>query len=323
VRPKKLASELMMRDSVRPAAAKRRLALVTGGAGFIGSHLVDALIESDVAVRVVDNFATGRRENLNPAAEFVRADIRESDSLPACFAGADCVFHLAALPRVPLSIEQPIETHLTNALGTLNVLVAARKARVRRVIYASSSSVYGEQQGLPLREEMTPNPLSPYALQKLAGEQYMRLFHRLFGLETVVLRYFNVFGPRMSASGPYATVISAFLCARREERPLPIYGDGEQTRDFTEVRDVVSATLRAMDCRVADGRPINVGAGRAISINRLAAIFGGPVARFEPRRGEPRHTLADTRLAAQLLGWHSSLSVEQAIAQLLQSERPP
>ena len=281
---------------------------------------MNALIESGVAVRVVDNFATGRRENLNSAVELVEADIRVGESLLPCLAGVDCVFHLAALPRVPLSIEKPVETHLTNVLGTLNVLVSARQAGVRRIVYASSSSVYGEQQSLPLREEMTPNPLSPYALQKLVGEEYSRLFHRLFGLETVVLRYFNVFGPGMPAGGPYATLVSAFLLARSEGRPLPIYGDGEQTRDFTSVRDVVSATMLAMDCKTADGRPINVGAGRAISVNRIAALIGGPIARFEPRPGEPRHTLADTSAAAQLLGWRPRVSVEQAIAELLQSQ---
>jgi len=309
----------MMPKIIGPSAPKRRSVLVTGGAGFIGSHLVDALIGSGVAVRVVDNFVTGKRENLNPAADLREADIRVEESLLPCLAGVDCVFHLAALPRVPLSIEKPVETHLTNVLGTLNVLVGARKVGVRRVVYASSSSVYGEQPSLPLREEMTPNPLSPYALQKLVGEQYMRLFHRLFGLETVVLRYFNVFGPRMSVGGPYATVISAFLLARNEGRPLPVYGDGEQTRDFTSVREVVRATMLAMDCKVADGRPINVGAGQAISVNRIASLVGGPVVRFAPRPAEPRHTLADTSVAAKLLGWRPSLSTERAIVELLQS----
>ena len=292
--------------------------MVTGGAGFIGSHLVDALVEGGLAVRVVDNLAGGKREDLNSAAELVEADIRDGDALSGCFAGVDSVFHLAALPRVPLSIDKPLETHLTNVVGTLNVLVAARNAGVRRVVYASSSSVYGEQQSLPLREDMVPNPLSPYALQKLTGEQYMRLFHRLFGLETVALRYFNVFGSRMSAGGPYATVVSAFLLARSEGRPLPIYGDGEQTRDFTDVRDVARATMLAMDCKVGDGRPINVGAGRAISVNQLASLFGGPIARLEARRGEPRHTLADTSAATRLLGWRPRISVEQAVAELLQ-----
>ena len=297
--------------------------VVIGGAGFIGSHLVDALLERGFAVRVIDNFATGRPENVNPAADLIEHDIRRLEGLSNHLRDADCVFHLAALPRVSLSVEKPVDTHLTNALGTLNVLEATRKAEVRRVVYASSSSVYGEQEVLPLRETMTPNPLSPYAAQKLAGEQYMRLFSRLYRLETVVLRYFNVYGPRMQTDGPYATVVAAFLEARRRGLPMTIYGDGEQTRDFTYVSDAVEATIRASSSAVTDGRPINVGSGRALSVNRIATLIGGPTVYAPSRLAEPRHTLADITLANRLLGWYPRVTAEQGIAMLLKDAASP
>ena len=208
---------------------KPRTVVVTGGAGFIGSHLVDALLEEGLHVRVVDNFSTGRREQLNPHAEMTAGDILDAQSLSAAFEGADCVFHTAALPRVMISIERPVETHMVNVVGTLNVLVAARDRGVRRVIYSGSSSVYGDQPLLPLTESMAPNPLNPYALQKLTGEQYARIFHRLFGLQTLTLRYFNVYGPRMATEGAYVTVISVFLRQKRAGEPLTIHGDGSQT----------------------------------------------------------------------------------------------
>jgi nucleoside-diphosphate-sugar epimerase len=296
-----------------------RIALVTGGAGFIGSHLVDALIRAGLRVRVIDNLATGRAENLNPVAEFVQADIRNGDSIRKAFAAVDTVFHVAALPRVPLSIERPIETHTVNVIGTLNVLVAAREAHARRIVYSGSSSVYGDQPRLPLVETMTPNPLSPYALQKLVGEQYLRMFHRLFAMECVCLRYFNVYGPRMATEGAYVTVIGAFLRARREKRPLPVEGDGEQTRDFTNVRDVVRANILAMDCEIADGRPINIGGGRSLSVNRIAAIIGGPTVKKPPRRGDVRNTLADCALAKEILGWQPEVDVEEGIAELMRA----
>ena len=200
--------------------ATPRLALVTGGAGFIGSHLADALIEQGLRVRVLDNFVAGPRENVNSKAEVIVADVREIDSIRPAFEGVDCVFHMAALPRVMLSIEKPVETHLTNVVGTLNALIAARDAGVRRFIYSGSSSVYGDQPTLPLRESMIPNPLNPYALQKLAGEQYTRMFHRLFGIETLTLRYFNVYGPRMATEGAYVTVIGVFIRDKIAGRPL-------------------------------------------------------------------------------------------------------
>jgi UDP-N-acetylglucosamine/UDP-N-acetyl-alpha-D-glucosaminouronate 4-epimerase len=300
--------------------AAKRTVLVTGGAGFIGSHLVDALLERGLEVRVIDSFATGRRANLNSAAELVEADIRDQRAISAAFGGVECVFHVAALPRIPLSIARPVETHMTNVVGTLNVLIAARDAGVRRVIYSGSSSVYGDQPRTPLVETMTPNPLNPYALQKHVGEQYTRMFHRLFGMETLTLRYFNVYGPRMACEGAYVTVIAAFLDARRAGRPLEIHGDGEQTRDFTHVSDVVRANLSAMDSATADGRALNVGCGRNVSVNRIAELIGGPIVHAGPRRGDMRHTLADTTEAERVLGWRPLISVEQGVGELLHAE---
>jgi nucleoside-diphosphate-sugar epimerase len=312
-----------MQDEPPAPAAKAHSVLVTGGAGFIGSNLVDALLERGLHVRVIDNFANGKRNQVSSRAELIEADIRHADSMRGAFDGVDCVFHVAALPRVPLSIEKPIQTHVANVIGTLNVLLTARDAGARRIIFSGSSSVYGEQSTLPLREDMTPNPLNPYALQKLAGEQYARLFHSLFGMETLTLRYFNVFGPRMTAEGAYSTVIGAFLRARREGRPLTICGDGEQTRDFTHVSDVAHANVLAMHCKVADGRAINIGQGRSFSVNRIAELMGGPTVHVEPRRGEARHTLADNRQARTILGWKPRVSTEEGLTELISLSSMP
>jgi nucleoside-diphosphate-sugar epimerase len=294
-----------------------RLALVTGGAGFIGSHLVSALIERGSRVRVIDDLTTGHLSQVDPRAELIKADIRSLESIKPAFDGVDCVFHVAAMPRVPLSIQRPVETHMVNVVGSLNVLIAARDACVRRVVYSGSSSVYGDQPRLPLREDMPPNPLNPYALQKLTGEQYARLFHRLFSMQTLTLRYFNVFGPRMADEGAYVTVISVFLRARREGKPLTIHGDGEQTRDFTHVRDVVRANLMAMDCVTADGRAVNVGHGRNISINRVAELIGGLTVNLPARPGDARHTLADNSEVQRVLGWRPEVSFEDGLAELV------
>ncbi len=293
--------------------------LVTGGAGFIGSHLVDALVAARLRVRVIDNFATGTREYVNRAAELVEGDIRDASSIGDAFEGVDTVFHVAALPRIPLSIAKPVETHMTNVVGTLNVLIAARDRKVRRVVFSGSSSVYGEQAKMPLVETMTPNPLNPYALQKYVGEQYARMFHRLFAMQTITLRYFGVYGPRMPSEGSYVLAVAAFLKARREGRPLEIFGDGEQTRDFTHVSDVVSANILAMDCdvAVADGRAINIGRGENVSVNRIAAMIGGETVHREGRAGDMRDTLADRREAERVLGWRPRVSIEEGIAELL------
>jgi UDP-glucose 4-epimerase len=303
-------------EAIERADAGRIIA-VTGGAGFIGSHVTDALIARGERVRVIDDLSTGLRSNVNPAAEFVDANLCDFEGLSGALRGVDCVLHNAALARVPLSIDQPVRTHMANVVGTLNVLVAARELGVRRVVYAGSSSVYGNQDELPLRENMRPNPLNPYALQKLTGEEYVRMFHRLFGLQTLTLRYFNVFGPRMTEQGAYVTVLSVFLRAKREKRPLTIHGDGNQTRDFTHVRDVARANLLAVDCAIADGRALNIGQGSNVSINRIAALFGGLTANLPPRPGDARDTLADWTEARRVLGWSPEVTTEAGVAELL------
>jgi nucleoside-diphosphate-sugar epimerase len=296
---------------------KGRLMLVTGGAGFIGSHLVDALVAAGMRVRVIDNFATGRREYVNPAAELTNADIRDAASISGAFEGVDTVFHVAALPRIPLSIVRPVETHMTNVVGTLNVLIAARDSKARRVVYSGSSSVYGEQDRIPLTETMTPHPMNPYALQKFVGEEYARMFHRLFAMQTLTLRYFGVYGPRMAEEGAYMLAIAAFIRAHREGRALEIHGDGEQTRDFTHVSDVVAANMLAIDCAVADGRAINVGRGENVSVNRIAEMIGGPTVRKPARVGDMRDTLADRGQAERILGWRPKVSIKDGLADLL------
>jgi UDP-glucose 4-epimerase len=297
--------------------------LVIGGAGFIGSHLVDALVREGCNVRILDNFATGRREYVNPAAQIREGDIRAIDSIRPAFAGIDCVFHTAALPRVMLSIEHPVETHMVNVVGTLNSLIAARDAGVGRFIYSGSSSVYGDQDALPLRETMTPNPLNPYALQKLTGEQYTRMFHRLFGMKTLTLRYFNVYGPRMTTEGAYVTVVGVFIRERLAGRPLTIHGDGTQTRDFTYVSDVARANLAAMNCVIADGRAVNIGRGNAMSVNEIAAVVGGPTVYSERRPGDARATLADLTESRKVLGWEPQVDTVAAVRELvLQSGCP-
>jgi UDP-glucose 4-epimerase len=296
---------------------KRRLALVTGGAGFIGSHLTDALIAHGLRVRVLDSFVAGPRENVNPAAETVVGDVRVLESIRPAFGGVDCVFHMAALPRVMLSIEHPVETHLVNVVGTLNALIAARDAGVRRFIYSGSSSVYGDQPLLPLRESMTPNPLNPYALQKLAGEQYTRMFHRLFAMSTLTLRYFNVYGPRMATAGAYVTVIGVFIREKIAGRPLIIHGDGNQRRDFTHVRDAVRANLAAMDAAVGDGRALNVGRGENLSVNQIAELIGGPVVHAERRPGDARDTLADLSETRAALHWEPEVATPDGVRDLM------
>ncbi len=293
--------------------------IVTGGAGFIGSNLVDALVEMGHEVLVVDDLSTGKEENLNPRARFVRADIADPQvPLADLFAGAECVFHTAALARVPRSIEDPIGTHRVNVTGTLHVLQAAVQAGVRRVVYSSSSSVYGDQEVLPLVEDMRPDPVNPYGMQKLMGELYCRTFHRVYGLSTVCLRYFNVYGPRQVMEGAYRLVIGIFLDQKRRGQPMTVFGDGEQTRDFTHVRDVVQANILAMSSdRVGRGDAINVGTGRETSVNRIAELIGGPVVHLDPRPFEERRKRADITRARDLLGWRPTVSVEDGIRELL------
>ncbi len=297
---------------------KIKTVLVTGGAGFIGTNLCERLIQDGHRVRVVDNLAAGKAERLPATVEFHRLDICETDALSEVLKGVDVVVHLAALPRVQFSIEHPFEAHQANATGTLSVLEAARRAGVRRVVYAASSSAYGDQEVLPLHESLPPQPKSPYGLQKYWGEQMMKLWHDLHGLETVSLRFFNVYGPHLDPDGAYALVIGRFLKQRKEGVPMTITGDGEQSRDFTHVRDTVDGIVRgALSDKVGKGEVFNLGAGRNISINKVAEIIGGPVDHIAPRI-EPKHTRADTTAIQAALGWQPTIKIEDGIAELKQ-----
>ncbi|OGC80278.1 hypothetical protein A2943_00170 [Candidatus Adlerbacteria bacterium RIFCSPLOWO2_01_FULL_51_16] len=291
--------------------------VVTGGAGFIGSHLVKALLERGDEVHAVDNLAGGKRaDRLHKGAVYHDTDIRDTGALDTIFSGAQLVFHTAALPRVQYSIEHPEETNDVNIGGTLRVLIAARDAGVKRVIYSGSSSAYGDQEVMPLSEDMPARPKSPYGLQKHVGELYCRVFSEVYGLQTVSLRFFNVYGPAADPNGAYALVVSKFIKQALEGKPLTITGDGEQTRDFTHVSDVVRANLLAAESPlVGKGEVLNIGAGRPVSINTLAQLIGGKTVHIEARL-EPRHTAADITRAQTLLGWKPEISIETGIAEL-------
>jgi nucleoside-diphosphate-sugar epimerase len=294
--------------------------LVTGGAGFIGSHLAEELLRRGERVRIVDNLSTGKRENLAhlQKAEFIEGDLADLSVARAAVAGVERVLHQAAIPSVPRSVEDPITSNRANIDATLNVLVAARDAGVKRVVYAGSSSAYGNTPTLPKHEDMPTNPLSPYALQKLVGEQYMRLFTDLYGLETVTIRYFNVFGPRQDPSSPYSGVISVFTKALIENRAPTIHGDGEQTRDFTYIANVVDGVLRAADAPVS-GLMFNVATGSRISLNDLFRVLrdllGSSVnPSYGPSRpGDVQDSLADISLARRLLGYEPIVSLEEGL----------
>lgn len=290
--------------------------VVVGGAGFIGSNLVDALVERGFDVHVIDNLCAGKKENVNEKATLHVCDIRNYDDIAPVIKGAGVVFHLAALPRVQFSIEHPIETNDVNVSGMLNVLVASQKGGVRRVVYSASSSAYGDQKVMPLKESMPSHPLSPYGLHKYIGEMQCKLFSEIYRLETVSLRYFNIYGKRQDPNGPYALVIGRFLKQKSEGSPITITGDGEQSRDFTHVRDAVRANMLAMESsKVGKGEVINIGAGKNCSINKLAQIIGGAVEYVEARI-EPKHTLADISLAKELLDWNPEISLEDGIKEL-------
>lgn len=288
--------------------------LVTGGAGFIGSHLVDKLIEKGYAVFVIDNLSAGKIENLNPKAKLYKIDVRNFKEIKPLFKNIDFVFHLAAIPRVPISIENPVETSEVNILGTINVFKAAAEAKVKRVIFASSSSVYGNQKVFPLQENMTPNPLSPYALQKLVGEQTAKLFTGLYGAPIVCLRYFNVYGPRIDFDSNYSLVIGKFLKLTSQKKPLTIFGNGKQTRGFCYIDDVVDANIRAMESQnMKGGEVINVGSIKSFSVNYLAKLVGGKIKYLPVRVGDVLHTQADISLAKKLLSWEPKTSLEEGL----------
>lgn len=293
--------------------------LVTGGAGFVGSTLTDALLAAGHSVRIIDNFSTGKREQVNPGAELIEADFTDLEAIKPHFVGMDGVFHLGALPRIPLSIEQPVETTHVNLMGTLNVLVAARDAKVKRLVYSASSSAYGNQPTLPLRPDMPPDPLNPYALQKFVGEKFCQQFSRFYGLETVSLRYFNLYGPRMADTGAYVSVIATFRRQRLAGDSLTVVGDGEQSRDFTHVSDAVRANMLAMASdKVGTGEVLNIGAGERHSVNEIAAAFGGEATHLPERPGEIKHTLADISLTKELIGWEPKMKFADGLRLVIQ-----
>ena len=292
-------------------------AVVTGGAGFIGSHITDALVERGFEVHVVDNYAGGKRaDRMNPKAAYHEVDVCDYETLAPIVAGAEYVFHEAALPRVQFSIENPELTFSVNVGGTVSVLRAAAEGGVRRVVYAASSSAYGDQATLPLSEDLPAQPKSPYGLQKYVSELSCRLWSEVYGLSTVSLRYFNVYGPKFDPDGAYALVIGKFLKQKKEGTPLTITGDGTQTRDYTHVHDVVRANLLAAESpNVGKGEMMNIGAGRNVSVNDLAALIGGPSVHIAARL-EPHDTLADNRKAKELLGWEPRVRLEDGIMAL-------
>ena len=297
------------------------LYLVTGGAGFIGSHLTEELVRRGEQVRVVDNLVTGKRQNLAhiPGVDFVEGDLADMAVARRAIERVDFVLHQAAIPSVPRSVEDPITSHRANVDASLNVLVAARDAGVKRFVYAASSSAYGNSPTLPKVETMPAMPLSPYALQKLASEQYGQLFAQLYGLETVAIRYFNVFGPRQDPSSPYSGVISVFISALCRGRQPTIYGDGEQTRDFTYVANVVDGVLRACQAPGCSGEVINVATGGRVSLNELFRTLRDLIgARVEPtyapsRAGDVRDSQADIQKARRLLGYEPTVGFAEGL----------
>ncbi len=303
---------------------------VTGGAGFIGSHLTEELLRRGHQVRVADNFSTGKRENIDaavrasgvktPAAlEVVEGDLADLEVARRAVEGSQFVLHQAAIPSVPRSVKDPISSNRANIDGTLNVLVAARDAGVKRVVFAGSSSEYGDTPTLPKHEEMPTNPLSPYALQKVVGEEYLRLFTRLYGLETVSIRYFNVFGPRQDPGSPYSGVISLFIKWLLAGQAPTIYGDGGQTRDFTYVANVVDGVLRACEAPGASGEAINVATEGRVSLNELLAVLQGIIGTNlkatygEPRVGDVRDSQASIDKARRLLGYAPIVPFEEGL----------
>jgi UDP-N-acetylglucosamine/UDP-N-acetyl-alpha-D-glucosaminouronate 4-epimerase len=299
--------------------------LVTGGAGFIGSHLSEELVRRGHSVRVADNLSTGKRQNLAhlPDVELVEGDLADMAFAARVVEGMDYVLHQAAIPSVPRSVKDPITSNRANIDGTLNVLVAARDAGVKRLVFAGSSSEYGDTPTLPKTEDMPSSPLSPYALQKVMGTEYCRMFTRLYGFETVVIRYFNVFGPRQDPGSPYSGVISLFATALIEGRQPTMYGDGEQTRDFTYVANVVDGVLRACTAPKAAGEAINVACGTRISLNELLrvmnAVVGTKVQAIykEPRAGDVRDSQADITKAKTLLGYTPIVGLEEGLRHTL------
>jgi UDP-glucose 4-epimerase len=300
--------------------------LITGGAGFIGSHLAEELIRRNQRVRIVDSLITGKRRNLEhlPGTEFIEGDLADGSVAARSVQGIDYVLHQAAIPSVPRSVKDPVTSNRANIDASLNILVAARDAGVKRLVYAGSSSAYGDTPTLPKREDMPARPLSPYALQKYVAEQYCQMFTRLYGFETVTIRYFNVFGPRQDPGSPYSGVISLFSTALLEGRQPVIYGDGEQTRDFTYIANVVDGVLRACEAKLAVGEVINVATGGRISLNELLRtmnrIVGSNVSAVyqAAREGDVRDSQADISKAKRLLGYEPLVGLEEGLRKTLE-----
>ena len=295
--------------------------LVTGGAGFIGSNLTEALLQRGHLVRVLDDFSTGKKENLvfdktYPSLEIVEGDIRDLSTCQKAMKGMEYVFHQGAMPSVQLSVEDPGTSNAVNTGGTINVLLAAREKGVKRVIYASSCAIYGDTRTLPIHEEMPSNLLSPYALQKYIGEQYCRLFYQLYGLETISLRYFNIFGPKQDPNSLYSAVIPKFIDALLQGRPPIIFGDGEQSRDFTYIENVVQANLLAMSAGHLQGEAINVACGERTSLNQLLnvlkKILGSKLSPIyqESRKGDVKHSLADIRMGKEVIQYEPKVGID-------------
>jgi len=293
--------------------------LVTGGAGFIGTNLVKTLLEKGHEVVVVDNYAGGyKEERIQSKARYVDLDIRNLEALNViCAEGFDGIFHLAALPRVTFSVENPVLTHDVNVNGTLNVLMPAKKNKIKRVIFSSSSSVYGNLETFPAKEDMKAVPISPYALHKFIGENYCRLFSELYGLETVSLRYFNVYGPYFDPDGAYALVIGKFIKQVKNGEPMTVCGDGEYYRDYTNVDDVARANIIAMESdKVGKGEVLNIGNNDPHSVNELVKMIGGDFIFVSERPGDVRFTQADYSKAKELLGWEPTIKLEEGIKML-------
>jgi nucleoside-diphosphate-sugar epimerase len=301
--------------------------VVTGGAGFIGSHIAAALSASGARVRVLDDLSTGHRENLEEIGgdiDLIQGSVADPDLLLKAFEDVELVYHQAAIPSVPRSVEAPRQTHIASVDGTFSVLLAARERKVRRVVYAASSSAYGDQPTLPKIEHMAPDPLSPYAVAKLVGEYYCKVFTRVYGLETVALRYFNVFGPRQDPGSQYSGVVSRFISALfGNQRPV-IYGDGEQSRDFTFIDNVVAANLNAGSSAGANGKVINVANGQRVTLNELLDVLkdltGKPEVTaeyLEPRVGDVKHSLADITMARELLAYESKVDLREGLSRTI------
>lgn len=297
--------------------------LITGGAGFIGSNLADELLRQGAKVSIIDNLSTGSRENLNEIGgdfDFIEADLNDEAALGKAVEGVEVVFHQAALPSVPRSVDDPVETHQACVNGTFNLLMKAKEAGVRRVIYAASSSAYGDQQTLPKVETMRPEPLSPYAAAKLVGEYYCSVFTEVYGLETISLRYFNVFGPRQNPSSTYSGVISRFIDALMKGETPVIFGDGEQTRDFTYIENVVQANLNAAETTKGIGEVMNVANGERVSLNELLAVLKKITGRsdaepeyLEARKGDVKHSQASNTRAVECLGYAKLVDLEEGL----------